>query len=157
MINSLVQLNCWYIFGWQESNFSVLVWNKSQFFFCTKMNFNQSNTLLSVRWPFAIFLLTSRSLIHRTSGLYLQYTQPSAIGGHRNYWKFYHLKSFVNFEINDNLAVQDRGCMGMRYHFLTKFPYFGTCCWRCSEGPTKMFISKTYEIGGSNQRERTKL
>ena len=74
------------------------------------MNFNRSNIFHSVRWPLAIFLVTSWSRSDRISGPQQQNTQPSAIWGHRNYWNFYHLRSFVNF-LNDNPMVQGRGCM----------------------------------------------
>ena len=75
------------------------------------MNFNQWYIFNFVQWPFAIFLITSWFHAHRTSGLYRQKTEPSAISQLHHHWKFYHSRSSAKIEINSNLMVQGQGYM----------------------------------------------
>ena len=100
------------VLGWRESNFGFLVRSKTRFFLYKKW------TLIS-RISFILFdnLLPSSGnfmVLHWIQFLLLnsKKTQSSAIWGHRYYWNFYHLRSFVNFEINVNPMAQGRGCMG---------------------------------------------
>ena len=49
-----------------------------------------------VQWPFPIFLVTSWFHAHRTSGLYRQKTEPSAISQLHHHWMFYHYSIYEN-------------------------------------------------------------
>ena len=63
------------------------------------------------QWPFAIFLVTSWFHAHRTSGLYRQKTEPSAISQLHYHWKFYRSRNSPKTEQNSNLMVQGQGYM----------------------------------------------
>ena len=58
-----------------------------------------------------ISLVTSWFHAYRTSGLYRQKTEPSAISQIHYHLKFYHSRSSAKIEINSNVMVQGQGYM----------------------------------------------
>ena len=111
------------------------------------MNFNQWYIFHFVQWTFAIFLVSSWFHAHRTSGLYGQKTEPSAISQLHYHWKFYHSRSSAKIKINNNRMVQGQGYIvdvtSLPNQALIIFGELLKMCvvWRCHGEKLHLYVS----------------